>query len=211
MKEELQALTCGLYVLGAAFEGTEGGCVINAVMPLGCEEPSRIAVAARASHQTSALIAGSGCFTLSVLSRQTPLEIIKRFGLTVSTPHKFSDIKGVCQDANGQPYLTAEITARFSARVEQTLSVGTQQIWIAEVTEAQRLSELPVMTDADYRALVKQVAGMPEEAGWHCLVCGYHAHQEVLSPEFVCPVCGHARESFQRVESGAPTRRNPLG
>ena len=36
--------------------------------------------------------------------------------------------------------------------------------------------------------------------GWRCKICGYVYESEELPPDFVCPLCKHGAEDFEKIE-----------
>ena len=123
------------------------------------------------------------------------------------------------------PYVTDCAAARFSAKVEQTVDLGTHLLFIGEVTEAEKLLPEEPMSYAYYHSVVKggtpktapsykgeaeEVPVAPATSGerWRCTVCGY-IHEGPLPEGFTCPLCGVGVESFEKLESepaAAPER-----
>ena len=72
--------------------------------------------------------------------------------------------------------------------------------FIAEVTEAHVLNDVPSMTYQYYFDHVKPkpAPSAEKKAGWVCKICGYVYEGEELPADYVCPLCKHGPEDFER-------------
>ena len=73
---------------------------------------------------------------------------------------------------------------------------------IADVTEAKVLSNVPSLTYAYYFDHVKpkpKPAALNEQKGWVCKICGYVYEGEELPADYVCPLCKHGPEDFEKL------------
>ena len=79
---------------------------------------------------------------------------------------------------------------------------GTHTLFVADVTEAQVLSNAPSVTYAYYFANIKPKPQAPAEkkVGWVCKICGYVYEGEELPPDFVCPLCKHGAADFEKLQ-----------
>ncbi|MBO6286011.1 MAG: flavin reductase, partial [Bacilli bacterium] len=110
---------------------------------------------------------------------------------------------------NGLLYLTEKANAMFSCKVVEVKEAGNHVLFIAEVTEAKVLNDVPSMTYAYYFANVKPKPlpeikrgdpNAPKKIGWRCKICGYTYVGETLPPDYVCPLCKHPATDFEKVE-----------
>ena len=79
---------------------------------------------------------------------------------------------------------------------------GTHTLFVADVVEAGILSDEPSVTYAYYFAHIKpkpQEKLEEERHGWVCKICGYFYEGEELPADFVCPLCKHGADDFERV------------
>ena len=97
--------------------------------------------------------------------------------------------------------------AVISGKVVKTIDCGTHTLFIADVTEAEALDDLPSMTYADYFDHVKpapQIKAEPEsgekKTKWVCKICGYVYEGDELPADFICPLCKHGAEDFEKVD-----------
>lgn len=223
------ALSCGVYVVGAACEGLQAGCVVNTVTQV-TATPAQLSVAVNKENVTMGVIRKAGFFSVAVLDESTPMELIGTFGFhSSSDTDKFAEWKSET-DAQGMPCLVEHAVARFCVKVKQELDLGTHVLFVGEVLEAQAVGVQAPMTYAYYHQVkggktppkassyepssketnkaenfqVKEAKSMSEEkraeqVGWRCTVCGYIEWVDELPDDFKCPICGVGKEMFERV------------
>ncbi len=192
-------LSYGLFVLTAK-DDRDGGCIINAVNQI-TDSPKRISIAVNKANATHDMIARAGAFNLSVLTTETQFPLIQRFGFQSSRDaDKFADYDFTARSENGLIYVTESSNAFISAKVVQVLDYGTHTVFIADVTEAKVLSNAPSLTYAYYFEHVKpKPAALSEQKGWVCKICGYIYEGDDLPADFICPLCKHGAEDFERL------------
>ena len=192
-------LSYGLFVLTAK-DDRDGGCIINAVNQI-TDSPKRISIAVNKANATHDMIARTGAFNLSVLTTETQFPLIQRFGFQSSRDaDKFADYDFAARSENGLIYVTESSNAFISAKVVQALDYGTHTVFIADVTEAKVLSNAPSLTYAYYFEHVKpKPAALSEQKGWVCKICGYIYEGDDLPADFICPLCKHGAEDFERL------------
>ena len=192
-------LSYGLFVLTAK-DDHDGGCIINAVNQI-TDSPKRISIAVNKANATHDMIARTGAFNLSVLTTETQFPLIQRFGFQSSRDaDKFADYAFAARSENGLIYVTESSNAFISAKVVQALDYGTHTVFIADVTEAKVLSNAPSLTYAYYFEHVKpKPAALSEQKGWVCKICGYIYEGDDLPADFICPLCKHGAEDFERL------------
>ena len=192
-------LSYGLFVLTAK-DDRDGGCIINAVNQI-TDSPKRISIAVNKANATHDMIARTGAFNLSVLTTETQFPLIQRFGFQSSRDaDKFADYDFTARSENGLIYVTESSNAFISAKVVQALDYGTHTVFIADVTEAKVLSNAPSLTYAYYFEHVKpKPAALSEQKGWVCKICGYIYEGDDLPADFICPLCKHGAEDFERL------------
>ena len=192
-------LSYGLFVLTAK-DDRDGGCIINAVNQI-TDSPKRISIAVNKANATHDMIARTGAFNLSVLTTETQFPLIQRFGFQSSRDaDKFADYDFAARSENGLIYVTESSNAFISAKVVQALDYGTHTVFIADVTEAKVLSNASSLTYAYYFEHVKpKPAALSEQKGWVCKICGYIYEGDDLPADFICPLCKHGAEDFERL------------
>lgn len=193
-------LTYGLFLLTAK-DGRDNGCIINTAQLL-TDSPKRITISVNKANFTCEMIKKTGEFNLSVLSESVPFETIKAFGFSSGRDaDKFAGRDDIARASNGINYLTANTSAVISAKVIQSLDCGTHTLFIAEVTEARVTSdEKPVSYDFYLNRIKPAPNSLNEKKkGWVCKVCGYVYEGETLPADFICPLCKHGAEDFEKM------------
>ena len=192
-------LSYGLFVL-TANDGRDNGCIINTVTQI-TDTPKRISIAVNKANYTHDQIMKSGQFNVSVLTTDATFALFERFGFQSGREvNKFEGFSSIARSENGLYYVTEATNAFISGKVIQTLDYGTHTVFIADVTEAKVLSNVPSLTYAYYFDHVKpKPAALSEQKGWVCKICGYVYEGEVLPPDFICPLCKHGVEDFEKL------------
>ncbi len=202
-KEAMYKITYGLFMVTTTDGVKQNGCIVNTVSML-TDEPKRITVFVNKANYTNTLLKEHKVFNVSVLTEKTPFEVFKQFGFVSGRDvDKFAD-KAYPTTENGLNYLPDCSNAVLSAKVVDFYDYGTHTLFVAEVTDAKKLSDEPSVTYAYYQSNIKpkpQAAAPAEELGkekWVCKVCGY-THEGPLPEDFICPWCKHPASDFEKV------------
>lgn len=204
-------LSYGLYVVSARSGEKKYGCIVNTLQQV-TAEPPMLSVAVNKNSVTAKAILDSGRFCGTVLTETADLHLIGTFGFKNSKAvDKFAAFS-TKEDENNIPYLTEHAAARYSCEVAGTLDLGTHILIIGKVTEAEILSDEPVMTYDYYHRVVKggtpptapsykgNISHKPaQKAQWRCKICGYIYEGDPLPADFVCPICGQGADKFEKV------------
>lgn len=228
-RKAFRTLSSGLYLITSRAGERKVGCVVNTLVQV-ASEPATLAVALNKENCTADAIRETGRFAATVLAQDTPMELIGTFGFHSSTD---TDKFAACaHDLDGAeiPYVTEHGLARFSARVTETIDVGTHYLFVAVVEEADVLAAGEPLTYAYYHAVkggktppkaatfnggddagapaaapadaAPAAEGAPKRVAWRCTICGYieEGYPDGLPEGYMCPICGAPREMFERVE-----------
>ncbi len=223
----LYKLSYGLYVICSKKGDKFNGQIANTVFQV-CAEPPTIAVAINRQNLTNSFISESKAFTVSILSRDTPLSFIGNFGF--KSGRDVDKLRGINYrlGVTGAPIVLDNILAYLEARVIAQLEVSTHTIFIAEIAAADVVKEGEPMTYAYYHQVKRGTTpkaapgyieeakeGVPRVAKYRCTVCSYVYDPDKGDPEsgikpgtpferlpddWVCPICGASKEQFERVE-----------
>ena len=194
-------LSYGLFVLSAKDGDKANGCIINTAAQL-TDTPKRINIAVNKNNYTHDMIMKTGEFNVSVLSEAVPFKVFQHFGFQSGrTVDKFADYADQAVSSNGIPYLTGCTNAFISAKVVECYDYGTHTLFVADVTEAQVLSDVPSVTYAYYFDHIKPkpIPTTEKKVGWVCKICGYVYEGEELPADFICPLCKHGAEDFEKL------------
>ena len=194
-------LSYGLFVLSAKDGDKANGCIINTAAQL-TDTPKRINIAVNKNNYTHDMIMKTGEFNVSVLSEAVPFKVFQHFGFQSGrTVDKFADYADQAVSSNGIPYLTGCTNAFISAKVVECYDYGSHTLFVADVTEAQVLSDVPSVTYAYYFDHIKPkpIPTTEKKVGWVCKICGYVYEGEELPADFICPLCKHGAEDFEKL------------
>ena len=193
-------LSYGLFVLTALDGDKHNGCIINTAAQL-TDNPKRITIAVNKANYTHDMILKTGVFNVSVLSTSAPFALFKQFGFQSGRDvEKFDGKYEIRVSDNGLIYLNQYANAFISGKVVDALDYGTHTLFVADVTEAKVLSKEPSVTYAYYFDHIKPKPQPKDETkpGWICKICGYVYEGEDLPADFICPLCKHGAEDFER-------------
>lgn len=198
-KKVLHNLTCGLYVLSSKSGDKTGGCIINTAMQV-TSTPLRMTVTVNKDNFTHDLIQKSGVFALSLLDQSAPFGLFQHFGFQSSRDvDKFAGLN-TGTDANGVPYLTWSSCGYVSCKVVSTLDLGTHTQFLADVVDGDLLSDTPAVSYDYYQSSIKPKPEVKSETkGWRCTICGYIYEGETLPEDYICPLCKHGPEAFEKI------------
>ena len=198
-------LSYGLFVLTTRFYNKDNGCIINTAIRA-ASEPNQISICVNKANLTHDMIMQSREFTVSVISQEAKFDLFKRFGFAsgkdVDKFEGFSD--KVVRGANGIYYVTEGTNAYISVKVEKTEDLGSHTMFVGTITDMEVLSPAPSATYAYYFENIKP---KPEAVGkttdgqtiWRCRICGYEYVGEELPDDFICPICKHPKEDFEKI------------
>ena len=190
----------GLFVLTAREGDKDNGCIINTAGQL-TDNPKRIQIAVNKSNYTHDMILRTGVFNVSVLSQDAPFKVFQQFGFCSGRDtDKFAGCGYDCRTVNGVRYVPENTNAVISGRVISATDYGTHTLFVADVTEAEVLSGVPSVTYQYYFDHIKPkpAPAAEKKTGWVCKICGYVYEGEELPPDYVCPLCKHGPEDFER-------------
>lgn len=198
-------ISYGLYVLTASQGDKDNGCIINTLSQL-TSSPIQISVTVNKANLTHDMIKTTGVFNVSVIDTSADFSLFRHFGFQsgknaqkFGTPDSYKFLP--CYADNGVIYVKSGANAFLSGKVVNEIDLGTHTMFIAEMTGGEVLSDKPSMTYEYYQQNVKPKPAQTAEkkSGWVCKVCGYIYEGEKLPDDFVCPVCKHGREDFEKL------------
>lgn len=194
----------GLYVLTTNDGVRDNGMIVNAVMQV-TDAPLRVAVTVNKKNYSHDSVMSSGKMNICCLTESAPFKVFENFGFKSGRDtDKFADCTPP-RSENGLVYLPKHINSFISLEVWQYVDLGTHGMFICDVTEARVVGDGSTMSYSYYHKQVKpkpsQKPAEKKSAGWVCTVCGYVHPEDELPDDFVCPLCKHGREVFERIEA----------
>lgn len=215
----------GMYVVCSNKGDLLNGQITNTVFQI-TSEPIIIAISINKKNLTHEYIESSHRFSVSMLSENTPLNFIGKFGFKSGrVEDKFKNTKFIKLDSLC-PVVLENVLCYFEAEVVNQLDCGTHTLFLGRMTDSKMLTTGKLMT-YDYYHQVKHGA-TPEAAPtfirkeavqtegeamqkYKCVVCGYIYDPVIGDPDggiqpgtafedipdsWVCPVCGAAKSEF---------------
>ena len=225
----LQQISYGLYIIGSRKGDRINGQIANTVIQTSSEPPT-ISVCINKGNLTHEFIKDSRVFTVSILSKDTPLSLIGQFGFQSGRDiNKFDGVNYKTGETKA-PIVLDHTLAYLEVRVTKELDVETHTDFVGELVGADILKEGEPMTYAYYHQVKrgttpKTAPSYVEEkkevvkvkmAKYQCSVCGYIYDPEKGDPEsgtapgtpfeklpddWVCPVCGASKSEFKKMEN----------
>ena len=199
-KMDLSALNniqYGLYVVTSYDGKKHNGAIVNTVMQI-TNKPNRIAVGINKNNYSHDVIKKSGIMNLNILNAETPFSIFKHFGFqTGRKVDKFKDFDAATSE-NGLKFLKQYINSFMSLKVANYIDVGSHGLFICDITEARTFTRIETLTYAAYHACVKPRPNA-DRNGYVCKVCGYIYEGETLPDDYICPLCKHCSQDFQKL------------
>lgn len=205
-RKAFNCINYGMFLVGAALDGRYQGCVVNSLHQVTSSNPYRFSLTVNKSNETFKAIEGAGSFAATVLSKDTPKELIELFGYKSGRAvDKFQGLE-VETDGAGNPYLKTGALSRISCKIVDKLDLGTYMLYIGEVTEAEVLGQGAALTVDEFKnaggstpATATVVRTLDANVGWKCTICGYIAEKETLPEGYQCPICHAGRDKFVKL------------
>jgi flavin reductase (DIM6/NTAB) family NADH-FMN oxidoreductase RutF/rubredoxin len=185
-------ISYGMYVVSSKKDGKFNGQIANTMFQT-TSEPAMVALCINKKNLTHEFIEASKVVTVSVLSTETPMEFIGRFGFKSGRDgYKFDGVNfklGV----TGAPIVLDHAIAYYEAEIVDSMDAQTHTVYLAKVLDAEILDETAEpMTYAYYHMVkggkspktaptyikeepkVEAPKPAPKAAAkWECTVCGY--------------------------------------
>ena len=188
----------GLYVVTCNDGEKDNGLIVNTVSQL-TSQPNRVSVTVNKANYSHHIIKNTKKLNVCTLTTEAPFELFKSFGFRSGRScDKFENIYAK-RSANGLYYLTKCINSYMSLEVEQYVDLGSHGMFICRVSEAKVISDAETMTYSYYHANVKPKPQTENKKGYVCKICGYVYEGDELPADFVCPICKHGAEDFEKI------------
>lgn len=188
----------GLYIVTSKEGDKDNACIVNTVTQL-TDSKLRVAVTINKQNYTHDMVKNTGLMNIMCLTEETPFAVFEYFGFQSGRNTDKFVTPNLQRSENSLVVIPNYSNAYFSLKVEQEVDLDTHTMFICEVTEAEVLSDKPSMTYAYYHANVKPKPQKPKSKGWVCKICGYVYEGDELPKDFVCPLCKHGADAFERL------------
>ena len=204
----------GLYVLTTRHNDIDNGCIVNTVTQV-TSNPLQIAVTVNKGNYTHELIMNSCVFNVSILTTETPMFVFEHFGFQSGrTVNKFANCEAEHRAVNGVLYIPKYTNAFLACKVNNSIDFETHTMFIADVLDAQVLSDKPSVTYDYYQNHIKPKPQTPKPSNgkrrWECKVCGYIYEGDFLPDDIECPLCKHGKEEFVEIFDAETPKQSPI-
>ncbi|WP_022766634.1 flavin reductase [Butyrivibrio sp. XPD2006] len=200
-------LSYGLFVCTAVQGDKKNGCIINTAVQV-ASDPNTISIAVNKANYTHDMIKETKTCNISVISKEAKFDLFKHFGFQSGRDvDKFSPeypSSSYAMADNGIPYIIEGTNAYFSLNVKQEVDLGSHTLFICEPAFMTVLSDVQSCTYEFYQSDIKPkpqaVGTTPKgETVWRCTICGYEYVGEDLPDDFICPICKHGKDDFEKI------------
>jgi len=189
--ESLFKLNYGMCIVSSKNNDKFNGCIVNTVFQL-TPEPPMVAASINRQCLTHEYIASSKVFTVSILSQETPMSFVGRFGFRSGRDiEKFEHVN--CKiGQTGAPIILDNTVGFLEAEVTESINVKTHTLFIAKIVACETLNaDKEPMTYAYYRDIkhgktpktaatyikvkpkTETREGVKNMKKYKCLMCGY--------------------------------------
>lgn len=227
-KKSLYKISYGMYIVSAKNGQKFNGQIANTVFQI-TSEPMTIAVSVNKQNLTHEFIEESKAFSISVLTRETPMTVIGKFGFKSGRDiDKFSDTE-YKMESTGVPIVLENTLAYLEAKLLNSLDVDTHTVFIGEVINGEIIEDVEPMTYAYYHqvkkgkspktaptyiAEAKEKKSQTSDDKYKCTICGYiydpikgdsstgiepNTSFTDLPTDWVCPICGAGKPDFVKL------------
>ena len=185
----------GLYVI-TSFDGKKhNGFISNSVMQVS-SNPVQLAVSINKQNHSHDVIRATGKMNVNILTEDTPFATFKQFGFQSGRDvDKFAG-ENVITSGNGLAIITENVNACLCLKVKEYVDTNTHGLFICTLEESAVLSEKETMTYSFYHKNVKEKP--KAKNAYVCKICGYVYEGGTLPPDYICPLCKHGAEYFEK-------------
>ena len=153
--KSIRLISYGLFLLCSRKEGKDNGLIVNTVFQIS-SNPQMIAVSVAKANYTHDFVTHSKIFSASVLSNETPMKFIGRFGFRSGrTYNKFKDPLHCETFITGAPIVFDHSLGYLEAVVKDTVDCGTHTLFVAKVVGGKIIREGTPLTYAYYKTHLK--------------------------------------------------------
>lgn len=218
-KKIFRDISYGMYLVTTKDnEKRNVGCVINTLTQITSTEPI-IAISLNKENYTNRALKWNRIFAISIISVDTPKEVIGTFGYHTSKEiDKFSNINyEIVKDI---PIIKENTCGYIIAEYIDSVECNTHDVIIAKVITTKKELDKEPMTYKYYHEKLKgtspknaptfisaeSTTTSPTSSQYKCKLCGYiydDAKEEVkfedLPADWKCPLCGATKDQFEKI------------
>lgn len=216
-KQIFRDISYGMYIVSTKDKDNNNiGCVINTLTQITSDNPI-ITISLNKDNYTNKAIKETKKFSVSILSIDTPKEVIGTFGYHSSKDiDKFENTNYDLK--NDIPIIKENICGYLVAEIINIIDCNTHDLIIAKVIDTNKESNIEPMTYKYYHEKLKGTSPknaptyITEETNnktanqYKCNLCGYiydDSKEEIkfedLPDDWSCPLCGAPKSQFTKI------------
>ncbi|MEM0492493.1 MAG: rubredoxin [Candidatus Thermoplasmatota archaeon] len=202
----LHKISYGLYVICSKKNGKINGQIANALFQVTADPPT-IAVSINKKNLTHSYIEESRALTISILSKETPLTFIGKFGFKSGRDiDKFKDTN-YKTGGTGAPIVLDYTIGYIEASMIDRIDIGSHTIFIAKVTEAEILKDDDDVLTYEYYHKIKGGYSPKTAPTYSAMVDKIKKKEEKKMDRYVCTVCGYVYDPAKGdPDNGVPAK-----
>lgn len=193
-------LTYGLFIVTVNDGKRHGGCICNTVAQV-TTSPNRVSITLNKANYTTEVLRRTKKCNVSILAENADFALFRRFGFQSGRDaDKFAGLDATFETGNYCKVVTEGCNSFMCLRVVEELDLGSHILFIADVMAEGDLSAVPSASYAYYHAHIKPKpqSKAADKVVWRCTVCGYEYEGAELPADFICPLCKHGAEDFEK-------------
>ncbi len=218
-KKIFRDVTYGMYVVTTKDKNKNNvGCVINTLTQITSNDPI-ITISLNKDNYTNQALKENKLFAISIISTETPKEVIGTFGYQTSKNiNKFENIDYILN--KDIPIIKENTCGYILAELIDSIECNTHDIIIAKVLEAKKENDKEPMSYKYYHENLKgtspknaptyiseeQPPSSSTSNKYKCKLCGYIYEDskesvkfEDLPDDWICPLCGAPKDQFEKI------------
>lgn len=215
-KQIFKDISYGMYLVTTIDENNKNtGCIINTLTQITSVNPI-ISISLNKNNYTNSAIKINKLFAISILSVDTPKELIATFGYYSSRDiDKFKNIN--YEINNNIPIIKEKTCGYIIAETINIVDCDTHDVIIAKVLNTNKTFNLEPMTYKYYQenlkgtspknapTYIEEVSTTPSNK-YKCSLCGHiydDSKEKIkfseLPEDWVCPLCGAPKSMFNKI------------
>lgn len=195
-------MSYGLYIVSAAYDSKLNGQIANTFFQV-TSEPPMVAVSINKQNLTHEYIQKSGVLSVSVLSEETSMDFIGKFGFKSGREiDKFSGIDYKNGETNA-PIVLDNAVSYFELKVEKEVDVFTHTIFICRVLNSEVIKDINAMTYKYYQDI--KHGKSPKTAPTYLNIKDESMDINKTTDKYQCSICGYIYDT----SAGVPTSGIP--
>ncbi len=190
-KEALYSLSYGMYIICAKHNGKVNGQVANVGGQM-TDNPPRVGICLNKDNLTCQMVKDSGVFTLSILSEDTDMKLIGKFGYkSGSDIDKFENTDYFDGPVTGVPVVRDSALSYMEVKVENFMEMDNYIYFVGKVVNSDILAKGKPMTYAYYHEIKGGLS--PKNAPTYVAPEANKTNkkEEKKMKKYKCEICGY--------------------